>query len=40
MFIFIPILALELLILYLLGVNISGFFRRIADEVKSFFGDK
>jgi hypothetical protein len=39
-FIFIPILALDLLILYLLGVNISGFFRRIADEVKSFFGDK
>ena len=39
-FIFIPILALDLLILYLLGVNIPGFFRRIADEVKSLFGDK
>ena len=39
-FIFIPILAMDLLILYLLGVNIPGFFRRIVDEVKSLFGNK
>ena len=39
-FIFIPILTLDLLIIYLLGVNLPGFFRRIADEVKRLFGDK
>jgi len=39
-FIFIPILALDLSILYLLGVNLPGFFRRIADEVKGLFGYK
>jgi hypothetical protein len=39
-FIFIPILAMDLLILYLLGVNIPGFFRRIVDEVRGLFGDK
>jgi hypothetical protein len=39
-FIFIPILAINLLILYLLGLNIPAFFRRIVDEVKSLFGDK
>jgi len=39
-FIFIPILAMDFLILYLLGVNIPGFFRRIVDEVKSLFGNK
>ena len=39
-FIFIPILALDFLILYLLGVNIPGFFRRIVDEVKGLLGDK
>jgi hypothetical protein len=39
-FIFIPILAMDLLILYFLGVNIPGFLRRIVDEVKSLFGNK
>jgi hypothetical protein len=39
-FIFIPILAMDLLILYLLGVNIPGFFRRIVDEVKRLFSYK
>ncbi|MFC2145734.1 hypothetical protein ACFLRT_00060 [Acidobacteriota bacterium] len=39
-FIFFPILAMDLLILYLLGVNIPGFFRRIVDEIKSLFGNK
>jgi len=39
-FIFIPILALDLLILYLLGIDIPGFFRKIAEGSKSLFGDK
>ncbi len=38
--IFIPILAMDLLILYLSGVNIPGIFRRIVEGVKSLFGDK
>jgi hypothetical protein len=39
-FIFIPILAMDLLVLYFLGINIPGFFRRIVDEIKSLFGNK
>lgn len=39
-FIFIPILAMDLLVFYLLGVNIPGFFRKIVDGVKGLFGDQ
>lgn len=31
---------MDLLVLYLLGVNVLGVFRKILDEVKSLFGNK
>lgn len=39
LFLFIPILALDLFILHLLGADIPGLFRKIFRKIKDFFND-
>jgi hypothetical protein len=36
----IPILAMDLLVLYLLGVNVPGMFKKIVVEIKRFFSNR